>query len=447
MELSSDSRRLMQLVPSLRGCLTPFDAIRRFYNYLKEAYPGYAHAALSTRGLPPGSYRICALIGDDGVEHMEFSDLWKGLDQPIRRGGTLGEISARGVPQLVRDLNLRKESGLDCRLVEFRELIAVPLPDERLPVNWYIRLSRKTGRLTPVHLEQSAARVALVAALLNSLEVADGLAKARRYIDAEVDRMARIQRALLPNTSPRIPGLEIDVFYRTFARVGGDFYDFFPLGDDDDPWCIVIGDAAGHGPSAAVVAAIVQAVLHDCARRSKGPSELLAKLNRRLCRTRVDGSFVTTFLAFFHPRSRRLTFAGAGHPMPMVGNPDGAFSRLSGARNPPLGIDADLNFHQNATTLRPGQTVVFYTDGISEACDPGGNEFGDDGIRKVLRGARGARSLVRRLETDLSDHQRRECPRDDQTVLAIHVESKPDEPICPVSSWRGHEFDAGFYTI
>jgi serine phosphatase RsbU (regulator of sigma subunit) len=446
-ELNSDSRRILQLIPSLQGCRSPFDAIRRFYTYLKDAYPGYAHVALSTKGLPPGSYRVCALIGDDGTEHLQFSDLWKGLDQPIHRGGALGAISTNRSPQLVRDLDWSGEAGVDPRFWDYRELMAIPLPDERLPINWYLRLSRQPGQLTPAQLEQSTARGALVTALLNSLELAESLAKAWRYIDAEVDRMAQIQRALLPDPRPQIPGIELDVFYKTFARVGGDFYDFFPLGGEEDPWCIAIGDASGHGPSAAVVAAIVQAVLRDCARRSSGPGELLEKLNRRLCRTRIDGSFVTAFLAFFDPRTRCLSFASAGHPEPMVGDAEGTVTRLAGAHNPPLGIDAALGFCQSEMSLHPGQTLVLYTDGISEARDPNGNQFGEKGIKYVLREACGARSVVHQLESEITNHQRRECPRDDQTVLALHVRSDADEPIGPFPPWEAHDAEPGCYAI
>jgi len=447
MELNNESQRLTQLIPSLQGCRTPFDAIKQFYAYLKEAYPGVAHAAISTRGLPPGSYRVCALIGDDGTEILQFSDLWKNVDLPIFHGGVLGEITSRRSPQLVRDLDWSEDTRPDPAFSNFRELIAVPLPDDRLPINWYVRLSREPGRFTASTLEQSTARAALVAPLLNSLQLAEDLARARRFIDAEVDRMAQIQRALLPDPRPQIPGVDVDVLYKTFARVGGDFYDFFPLGGEDDPWCIAIGDASGHGPSAAVVAAIVQAVFHDCAKRSSGPADLLEQLNRKLCRTRIDGSFVTAFVAFFDPRTLSLTFASAGHPEPMLGDDMGNVSRLAGAQNPPLGIDASIEFCQAETTLRPGQTLALYTDGISEASDPAGNQFGERGIKNVLREACGARSVVQQLESEISTHQRHQRARDDQTVLAIHVRSDADEPTFPGPSWEPHGFGSSCYAI
>jgi sigma-B regulation protein RsbU (phosphoserine phosphatase) len=432
-ELSGDPRfgRLMEFVPSLQKCRTPHEALVRFCRHLKDSYPGYAHLALSTRGLPAGQYRIWAFIDDEGTEYIEPVDPWQKLDLPILEGGTLGEITSRKIPQLASDLNWSDRAGLDGRLSPYRELIAAPLPDEQLPVNWYVRLSRQPGRLTRVDLEQCVPRVGLAAALFGSIQVSYELARAQRYINAEVERMARIQRALLPAAIPSVPGLSIDVSYKTYARVGGDFYDVFPLGGPDDPWCILIGDASGHGPSAAVVAAIIQAVLEDCARNSVGPADLLGKLNRRLCRKRIEGSFVTAFLAFYYPAARKLTYATAGHPSPLIADADGEIDQLEGPRNPPLGIDAGLSFTQASTRLHAGQQLVLYTDGVSEAADLDGNEFGVDGIRDALGPDDETASVVNRLTMALAEHRQGAKPADDQTILTIHVDGDGDlEPSC-----------------
>jgi sigma-B regulation protein RsbU (phosphoserine phosphatase) len=428
-ELSGDPRfpRLMEFVPSLQKCRTPHEALVRFCLHLKESYPGYAHLALSTRGLPPGQYRVWALIGDDGIEYIEPVDPWERLDLPILQGGALGQITARRIPQFVRDLNWGEGAEVDRRLLSYRDLIAVPLPDEQIPVNWYMRLSRQPDRLTRADLEQCVPRVGLAAALFGSIQVSHELAKAQKYINAEVERMARIQRALLPASMPAIPGLRIDVSYKTYARVGGDFYDVFPLGGPDDPWCILIGDASGHGPSAAVVAAIVQAVLEDCARTAVGPADLLGKLNRRLCRKRIEGSFVTAFLAFYYPAARKLSYSNAGHPAPLIADAGGRVGQLNSVRHPPLGVDASLSFAQASTKLHAGQDLVLYTDGVSEAADPDGNEFGTGGIRASLVASEEA-SVVNRLRKALTAHRQGRRPGDDQTILAIHVETVGDDP-------------------
>ena len=421
-ELSGDPRfpRLMELVPALQKCRTPHEALVRFCRHLKESYPAYAHLALSTKGLPQGQYRIWGLIADDGREYIEPVDPWERLDLPVLQGGILGELTARQVPQLVRELDWAP--GVDRRLSQYRELIAAPLPDEQLPVNWYVRLSRQSGRLMRVDLEQCMPRLGLAAALFGSIQVSHELARAQRYINAEVERMARIQRALLPASIPTIPGLRINVSYKTYARVGGDFYDVFPLGGPTDPWCILIGDASGHGPSAAVVAAIIQAVLEDCARDAVGPADLMGKLNRRLCRKRIDGSFVTAFLAFYCPEHRTLAYASAGHPAPLLGDVDGACAQLESGRNPPLGIEEKLSFTQHTASLRAGQDLVLFTDGVSEAADPDGNEFGIEGIRASLEARDQDGSLIDRLRTNLREHRRGRPLGDDQTILTIHVE-------------------------
>ena len=180
--------------------------------------------------------------------------------------------------------------------------------------------------------------------------------------------------ALLPEPIPDIPGLRLAASYETFGQVGGDLYDFLPVTSDDGLWCMFIGDASGHGPSAAVVAAMVQATLHACAAGSAGPADLLQTLNRRLCQKRIEGSFLTAFMGFYEPAGRRLRYASAGHPspalLPRLANHAARF--LEAAGGPPLGIDDDASFDEATVGLPPGQTLLLYTDGISEARAPDG---------------------------------------------------------------------------
>ena len=133
-------------------------------------------------------------------------------------------------------------------------------------------------------------------------------------------------RSLLPEQVPDIPGLEIRAAYETFDRVGGDLYDFQPLSlsgselrnDPNQPWAILISDASGHGPSAAVVAAMLHAILHAYPTVPNGPAEILRHANDQLAKKRIESSFITAFLMFYDPVSRKLTYSCAGHPPPLL---------------------------------------------------------------------------------------------------------------------------------
>ena len=235
--------------------------------------------------------------------------------------------------------------------------------------------------------------------------------------------MARIQRALLPQPIPDIPGIRLAVSYETFGQVGGDLYDFIPLNGRSDQWCIFIGDASGHGPSAAVVAAMVQTTLHHCAADSPGPAALFHIMNQRLCRKRIEGSFVTAFLGFYDVSKRQLKYASAGHPPPMLPSASGSQTRfLNAAGGLPLGIEEDACFDEIAVELYPGDKLLLYTDGISEARSPDGTMFGAEGIERSLYGCESnARDVIDRLRDTLAIHQRGRQPDDDQTAVALHV--------------------------
>lgn len=251
------------------------------------------------------------------------------------------------------------------------------------------------------------------------------LANPARDINREMQEVGKLQRSLLPNPLRRIPGLELAVSYQTSGPAGGDLYDFFALDTDmgrSKRWCLFIGDAAGHGAAASVVIAIVQPILHAHPVPAAGPAELLAYVNRQLCRKDLDG-FVTCFLAFFLPDTKQLTYASAGHPPPLMKTREAfAVSRLDAAAGCPLGIDASFAFTEASLQLRRGETLLLYTDGITEARGPEGEWFGVERLERALQSAgRRPAQAVRNVCDLLSDYQHSETPIDDQTMVVARV--------------------------
>jgi sigma-B regulation protein RsbU (phosphoserine phosphatase) len=253
------------------------------------------------------------------------------------------------------------------------------------------------------------------------------LARAHALIDREVERIGRIQRALLPNPLPRIPGLEIAASYETFGEAGGDLYDLVPLAGPGAPenerWGVFIADASGHGPAAAVVIAMTQALLHAPPPGVTGPAALLRHLNEHLCCRPIEGSFVTAFGAVYDPASRQLTFARAGHPPPLLVRPLAQqVERLDAFGGYPLGIDAGQTFQEATLQLRAGDALLLYTDGIQEAQNPSGVEFGIDGIEAAVRCSRGTpQQLVAVVRHAVLAHAHGRPATDDQTLVAISV--------------------------
>lgn len=423
--LTANSRidSVIDLTRSLIACRTPYEAMLKYTAYLGSAFSDRAQLILSTKDLPAGEFRIWRLRTDDGVEHVAPCDPWKDFDRPVRRGGLIGRITQYMQPQLIHDVDWGDDPHFSRELSPYHCLIAVPLFNERLTLNWSLMLARDPARFTPVDVEESFTRATLIGSLIDSLYVRGELSEAHAHIDRELARMARIQRALLPVPIPRIPGLQLAASYETFIQVGGDLYDFIPLEGQNGRWCLFIGDASGHGPSAAVAAAMVQATLHACAPGSRGPAQLFGTLNRHLCDKPIEDSFVTAFLAFYDPATRRLTHASAGHPLPLLSTPaDHTIATLNAVGGIPLGIDPAASFDEASFRLEPGQVLLLYTDGISEARAPDDSMFGPEGIEQSLRGRNdSARAVIDRVRNSLHAHQRGRPPADDQTVVAARV--------------------------
>jgi sigma-B regulation protein RsbU (phosphoserine phosphatase) len=229
----------------------------------------------------------------------------------------------------------------------------------------------------------------------------------------------------LPEPLPDIPGLQIAARFETFAQAGGDLYDFVPLDEGANNlgrWGIFIADASGHGPAAAVVIAVVQALLWAHPENTTGPAELLERVNVHLCQRPIERSFVTAFLAIYEPQTRRLTYAGAGHPLPLLRARRGTAKALDLVSGYPLGIDGSQSFMQASVNLDPGDSLLLYTDGISETRNPHGGMFDASGIQQVFDECNGGpREIVETVHRAVATYSNGLPATDDRTLLAIRV--------------------------
>src|SRR4051812_38481434 len=182
-----------------------------------------------------------------------------------------------------------------------------------------------------------------------------------------------LQESLLPPRLPDIPGVELAGLYRPVGEgneVGGDFYDAFEL--DDESWAVVIGDVCGKGAIAAGLTALVRYTVRAIATPDKRPSEILRELNDAILRQRSDGRFCTVAYACLTPAKAggaRVQVSNGGHPLPIVVRSEGR-AELVGEPGTLLGVVADPRLSDLTLELAPGDTVVLYTDGITEAGAP-----------------------------------------------------------------------------
>ncbi len=193
---------------------------------------------------------------------------------------------------------------------------------------------------------------------------------------------------------------------------------------DDDRWAFLIGDVSGHGPAAAVVMAMFHAIIHTYPIDPTGPGDVLRHVNRHLFSKSIENSFVTAFLGFYEPRTRELVYARAGHNPPILKEfpHRGDATLLDEVGEIPLGIMEDVQYSESSVKLHPGQTLILYTDGITEAKRPGGEMFGVEGIERSLVHCSGAPDCaISHITNALKDHQMNVRPNDDQTVVVMQV--------------------------
>jgi sigma-B regulation protein RsbU (phosphoserine phosphatase) len=229
----------------------------------------------------------------------------------------------------------------------------------------------------------------------------------RREAEAELltsrERLAHIahtlQASLLPPLLPEIPGVELASLYRPAGEgneVGGDFYDVFEL--TDTRWALVLGDVCGKGPEAAAVTALARYTLRASAiRNPRKPATVLSELHEAMSRQRPD-SFCTVAYAVVQPDRRHVDLVLGGHPPALLVRPDGTVERIGG-RGPMIGLVERWSARSEAVRLREGDTVVLYSDGVTEA-RRGRELFGDERLRGAVSEAIGgtAADIVRAIE-------------------------------------------------
>jgi sigma-B regulation protein RsbU (phosphoserine phosphatase) len=194
----------------------------------------------------------------------------------------------------------------------------------------------------------------------------------RAALDREAEEARSIQQALLPKSSPYIPGFVISGRSVPARAVGGDWYDFIPF--PDGRWGLVLADVSGKGTAAALLMSATRGVFRSLAEACCTPSEVLTKLNRLLVEDFPAGKFVTMVYAVLDPATRTVVFANAGHLRPLFIDNEGEHF-LDTERGLPLGLSCG-DYSETSIQLSEGSRLVFYSDGITEAENVNGEEYG-----------------------------------------------------------------------
>lgn len=388
--------------------------------------------AVSVRNLPDGQYKITrrsrVVPGPNGyVQERDLGNPWRQWSSlPTHSGGFIGEVIASGRSRLFHHLDLRDDPviGEEMRKGEMmRCCMAVPTFDQGRMLNWTFQFKPEPDSLTPEDLEMALLIGNLFGSMTRGLVALEENRRLTDRLNKQFEEVARVQQALLPKKLPDLPGVKFATSYLTSAQAGGDYYDFFDL--KNGRLGFVVADVSGHGPGAATVMAMLHAMLHAYPNHTGEtmPADVMRWANERLVEAALDGSFVTAFVGLFDPSTRVLTFSNAGHPPPRLKDRrTGVVRSLEGESSFPLGITLDMEIPNNRVQLEPGQTLVLYTDGITEAFSDRQEMFGIEGLDAALVKCSGmADCVVDSVHAGLFAHTGAITRADDQTLVVMEL--------------------------
>jgi sigma-B regulation protein RsbU (phosphoserine phosphatase) len=379
-------------------------------------------AALLTRRSPGGKIELVALAGFPNVPR----DLWEEL------AVDLPAVGAADRPLLIRQIAVASNSEEAARLADtaLRLPLGILVPlrhgEEMVgalaigPKATRTRFSPEDVRLLATLGNQTAAAVRNTHLLEENLR--------RAAMEEELHLAREIQSSYLPSVFPRHDSLEMAGTNVPSKQVGGDYYDYIETGDEV---LFVVADVVGKGVPAALLMSMLQASLRTMATGRHTLTEMIEQLNVLILQTGESGRFATVFLARFNPSNRHLQYSNAGHNYPCLLRSTGEVEWLKEG-GLLLGAFEDALTKEGAARLEPGDRLVLYTDGITEAANPAGDFFGEEGLAELLKALppeANADSIVGAVMDGARNFCEGADPGDDMTVVVLRVPALVEAPV------------------
>ena len=400
------------------------------------------------RAVIPFNRLGCALIDEKSgqvVAHWARSDrpvcLGQGFQAPLE-GSTLADIVRTGRPRIIGDLAAylrRKPQSTSTNLVVregMRSSLTCPLVVRGRPVGFLFFSSERPEAYSQAHVaffQQIASQLSLIVEkgrLYSEMaQQAALIERQNRQLLEQLDLARQFQRGMIPSEKLQLPGMELAFDYQPAILVGGDILEVMPL--PEQRALVFVGDAVGHGVEAAMVMAAAKTALLTAVHSSTDPADLLRQINEELHQMLLGERFVTAVCGLLDPVRGRADLALAGHANPLhISAASGEISR-PGEAGIPLGLRPGECFTTRSCNFAPGDTLVFFTDGVVEARNAQGQFYSDERLLNLVRRQRSPvpRELLRALVDDLQRHCQERCQDDDRTILVVQsTPSHGDRP-------------------
>jgi len=245
-----------------------------------------------------------------------------------------------------------------------------------------------------------------------------------RQLETELQLAQSVQKSLLPQEIPNIPNLEIAAFNRPAQIVGGDYFDFIKFGSGTH--CLAIADVAGHGVSASLYMASIQAMLRSVGPVNHSPAEVLRKIHKLFIHNIRFTTFVTFFIGIFDPATKTLTYSNAGHNPPLVlqnrekGKESIVWLNPTGAA---IGLVEEADFGEKTITFHEGDLLVMYTDGVTEAVNNQNDMFGGERLAAISKQYHQSApvEVIQGIRAGLEEFSGGKPLADDSTVVVCRI--------------------------
>lgn len=383
--------------------------------------------------LSPREYPADSLLMREGERANNFFILIEGQVEIIKALGTSDErlLAVREAGTFIGEMGLLSEDGLHTATVraqtpisllemtraEFEALLhrqpslAYEMGktlSQRLNAseNATIRvLRRKNRELTKAYRELESAQVQLIE---------------KERLERELEVAREIQSSILPRTLPDLTGYDFGALMVPMSAVGGDFFDFIPLGDDR--LGLVVGDVSDHGVPAALFMAMTVTLLRAEARRGIAPRDVLRNVNQQLLGMNV-GLFVTVLYGVLNFATKDFTYVRAGHELPVIFDAGGELVHLQRGHGQLMGILDEPVLDEQNVRLSSGGTLFLFTDGVNEASNLQGELYGVARLQEAVGGLcrASAQSMCDQILEQVAAHRDSVAQQDDITMLAVQI--------------------------
>ena len=402
---SLDVDEVLELVMDTLGSLVPYDAA--------------------------GIYMIeCGAKGGDGAACEDQIGALKGFSTTSVRGydineltelhlkvgeGLLGYAAQTGDPLIVPDVSLDPRY-VNARRETCSEMVAPIISNDKVIGAFDLESDRKNA-YTEDDLEILMLLASQVAIIIEKAMLHEQSVEKKR-LQAQLEVARQVQLELLPARDPRLEGFDISAYNFSTEEVSGDYYDYVSLYEDH--LGIVIADVSGKGVPAALLMAFLRASLRAAIHIGYAPNISMSKVNYLLWESIENNQYVTAFYGALDATNRTLAYANAGHNPPLLMDAEGN-ARFIERGGIPLGMFRDTRYYEYYLPIQPGQIIVLYTDGITEATNAAGTEYGRERLERKVREGRelSARELINFLHEDVLAWTEGRGATDDVTFVVI----------------------------